>query len=71
MAKVNFLGDSTCFGYHTDIHLWMGDRGAGDHALPDELEKSLRIVNPDWVQVDSKGHPGVASFFSKVPDATA
>ena len=70
MAKMNFPGDSTCFGYHTDLHLWMGDRGAGDHALPDELEKSLRIVNPDWVQVDSKGHPGVASFFSKVPDAT-
>ena len=61
---------TSCFGYHTDLHLWMGDMGAGDHALPDELEKSLRIVNPDWVQVDSKGHPGVASFFSKVPDAT-
>ena len=72
MAKVkkDFLALDSCFGYHTDIHLWMGEKGAGTHALPDELEESLAILKPDWVQIDSKGHPGVASFFSKVPDAT-
>ena len=69
-AKKNFLDVSSCFGYHADIHLWPNEKGAGAHALPDELEESLRILNPDWVQVDSKGHPGVTSYFSKVQDAT-
>ncbi|MBO4344847.1 MAG: alpha-L-fucosidase [Victivallales bacterium] len=69
-AKRNFLDERSCFGYHADIHLWPEEMDAGAHALPDELEESLRIVTPDWVQVDSKGHPGVTSYFSKVPDAT-
>lgn len=50
------FGLNTCFGYHSDLHLWENDFDAGTRALPDELEASLRTVNPDWVQVDSKGY---------------
>ena len=64
------FGLNTCFGYHSDLHLWENDFDAGTRALPDELEASLRTVNPDWVQVDSKGHPGLTSWFSKVSGAS-
>lgn len=66
----NFLTKESCFGYHADVHLWENDLDAGSRALPDELEESLRLVNPDWVQVDSKGHAGFCSWFSKVPEAS-
>lgn len=68
--KRDFLALESCFGYHADVHLWENDLDAGSRALPDELEKSLRLVNPDWVQVDSKGHAGYCSWFSKVPAAS-
>lgn len=66
----DYWNNHTSFGYHADLHLTELDVDAGEHALADELEESLRIVKPDWVQVDSKGHAGVTSFFSKVPEAT-
>lgn len=65
----DFLSPESSFGYHTDLHLGELDLDAGAGAIPDELEKSLRILMPDWVQVDGKGHCGYTSWFSKVPDA--
>lgn len=65
----DFLSPESSFGYHTDLHLGELDLDAGAGAIPDELEKSLRILMPDWVQVDGKGHRGYTSWFSKVPDA--
>lgn len=66
----DFLGSESSFGYHTDLHLGELDLDAGAGAVPDQLEKSLRILMPDWLQVDGKGHRGYTSWFSKVPDAS-
>ena len=63
------MWDDLCFGYHADLHLKADDLDAGARALPDELEASLRLVRPDWVQIDSKGHPGFTSWKSEVPAA--
>jgi len=30
----------------------------------------LRLMGPDFVQTDCKGHPGLTSWFSKVPEAS-
>lgn len=68
--KKDFLGPEPCFGYHADLHLWQDDCEAGKRANADELEKSLRELNADWVQVDTKGHPGYASWFSRIPTAS-
>ena len=66
----NFLGLESSFGYHTDLHLGDIDLDAGAEANPDILEKNLRELMPDWVQVDGKGHRGYTCWFSKVPDAS-
>lgn len=70
MEDNDFLREQSCFGYHTDLHLGELDLEAGADAVPDRLEKSLRILMPDWVQVDGKGHRGYTSWFSKVPGAS-
>ena len=59
----DFLSPKSSFGYHTDLHLGELDLDAGAGAIPDELEKSLRILMPDWVQVDGKGHRGYTAKF--------
>ena len=65
-----WFGKQCGFGFHADLHLWDDDLNAGERALPDELEESLRLLKPDWIQVDSKGHAGYISWFSKIPTST-
>lgn len=59
---------SACFVYHTDLHLSERDLNAGARADADELADALKIVNPDWVQIDAKGHPGFSSWKTKVKE---
>ena len=62
---------SACFVYHADLHLSERDRDAGARADADELEVALKVVKPDWVQIDAKGHPGFASWKTKVKEGRA
>lgn len=53
------------FGLHFDFHADKNTKGLGccDEALIDEM---LEKVKPDFVQCDTKGHPGISSYPTKV-----
>ncbi len=54
------------FGMHFDFHATENDTNLGSDFKADEFEKMLEEVKPDVVQVDTKGHPGYASYPSKL-----
>jgi hypothetical protein len=58
------------YGLHYDLHANERDTALGTHCDPEELQRSLRLMRPEWVQTDCKGHRGMTSWFSKVPNAT-
>jgi len=66
----SWYGDKYYFGLHYDIHAGKGDTDIGTHCAPDQLIPMLKLMKPDFVQTDCKGHPGMTSWFSQVPDAT-
>ncbi|TKK68024.1 hypothetical protein FC093_12485 [Ilyomonas limi] len=57
------------FGVHFDFHATAADTEIGKTVTADMIDAFLEQVKPDFVQVDSKGHPGVASFPTKVGTA--
>jgi hypothetical protein len=63
-------GDTYCFGLHYDFHAGPTDTDIGTRLKVDELAARLKLVAPDFVQTDCKGHPGMTSWFSQVPEAT-
>jgi hypothetical protein len=63
-------GDRRCFGLHYDLHAHARDTDLGARCAPRELIPLLRAMRPDFVQTDCKGHPGLTSWFSRVPDAS-
>ncbi len=54
------------FGVHFDFHCREDDREVGARTTPGMIRRLLEQVRPDYVQVDCKGHPGVASYPSEV-----
>jgi len=58
------------FGLHYDLHAKKDDTELGLHCSPAELVPLFRIMKPDFVQTDCKGHPGYTSWFSKTPTAS-
>lgn len=63
-------GHKYYFGLHYDFHAGPTDTDIGARLKADELEAMLKLAAPDFVQTDCKGHPGMTSWFSKVPTAT-
>ncbi len=63
-------GKEFYFGLHYDLHANANDTDLGERCDPDELAASLKLMKPDYVQTDCKGHPGMTSWFSEVPTAT-
>lgn len=57
------------FGMHFDFHAGPDERGLGGDFRAEDYEKMLDQVRPDVIQVDTKGHPGIASFPSKMGNA--
>ncbi len=53
------------FGLHFDFHAKRGTKGIGAHTSAEKLGELLDAVKPDFIQVDTKGHPGYASFMSE------
>jgi len=53
------------FGLHFDFHP-QADIVVGDDLRYDVIAKLLDETKPDYVQVDTKGHPGLASYPTKV-----
>jgi hypothetical protein len=63
-------GKKYYFGLHYDLHAGVKDTDLGARCAPRELVPSLRLMAPDFVQTDCKGHPGYTSWRSKVPEAS-
>jgi hypothetical protein len=54
------------FGLHFDFHANLTDTTIGNTLTEGMVDSLLRLVKPDFIQVDSKGHPGVSSYPTKV-----
>jgi hypothetical protein len=55
-----------CFlGIHFDFHAMSGETVA-HHFDPDVFREMLDRVSPDFLQFDTKGHPGLSSYPTKV-----
>ncbi len=63
-------GPQRYFGLHYDLHANATDTELGVRATPKDLVPMLKLLNPDFVQTDCKGHPGHTSWYSRVPNAT-
>ena len=60
------------FGLHFDFHASperCGDCSIGETLKEEEIRQICRELRPDFLQVDSKGHPGWTSFPSKLGNA--
>ena len=53
------------FGIHFDFHAAQGQIVPSVYR-PESFETMLDAVNPDYVQCDTKGHPGISSYSTKV-----
>lgn len=50
------------FGLHFDFHANERLTGIGTRTKAENIDRLLETVKPDFLQVDTKGHPGYASF---------
>ncbi|HEY5141336.1 MAG TPA: hypothetical protein VIJ25_18785, partial [Methylococcales bacterium] len=53
-------------GVHFDFHANDKDLLIGENVTPEMVENIIAKVKPDYIQVDSKGHPGYSSFLTDV-----
>lgn len=53
------------FGFHSDFHATADTEGIGSFTDSEKIGEFLDAVKPDFIQVDTKGHPGCASFRSE------
>ncbi len=54
------------FGFHFDFHATATDKDLGKLFDTELLSEFLRRTKPDYIQVDSKGHPGYSSYPTKI-----
>lgn len=53
-------------GVHFDFHAGPDCREVGKNTTPAMIERIIDMVRPDYLQIDSKGHPGFTSYPTKV-----
>ncbi len=53
------------FGLHFDHHSELSDEHAGRTLTAGMIDSLLAAAQPDYIQVDTKGHPGIASYPSR------
>src|ERR1700759_2417184 len=53
------------FGLHFDLHPRFDDTELGRDVTDEMVTHLLESVRPDFIQYDSKGHPGYLGFASK------
>lgn len=54
------------FGLHFDYHACLQTKNIGANFDPTILERIIKEVKPDFIQCDTKGHPGLTSYATKV-----
>ncbi|MEI6520153.1 MAG: alpha-amylase family protein [bacterium] len=64
----NWYGKHCYFGFHHDLHADLTDTVIG--ARCEDLVDMLRLAGVEFVQTDSKGHPGYTTWESRTPDAS-
>ena len=57
------------FGLHFDFHANKNDSAIGKTFTAEMIDSLLIMVQPDYIQVDCKGHPGISSYPTKVGNA--
>ncbi len=63
-------GKTYYYGLHYDLHAGLKDTELGKRCGEKDLAPMLKLMGPDFVQTDCKGHAGYTSWFSQVPDAS-
>lgn len=53
-------------GIHFDFHAGEDCKEVGKNTTPEMVEKIIDLVQPDYLQTDCKGHPGVSSYPTQV-----
>ncbi len=54
------------FGVHFDLHASEDITDAGKTLTPEMIDTFLTKVQPDFIQIDCKGHPGISSYPTKI-----
>lgn len=54
------------FGLHFDYHANQDTKDIGKGFSPEVLERIVTEVQPDFIQCDTKGHPGYCSYPTKI-----
>ncbi|MFA5189134.1 MAG: hypothetical protein WC740_00330 [Verrucomicrobiia bacterium] len=54
------------FGVHFDFHAEPSDKNIGQNTTPEMVNKMIDLIQPDFIQVDTKGHPGLSSYPTRV-----
>lgn len=54
--------DESFLGLHFDFHAGEDCREIGKDVTPEMVEYIIEKVKPDYLQCDSKGHPGISSY---------
>lgn len=54
------------FGLHFDFHAGADCTEIGKNTTPAMIEKIIAAAQPDYIQIDCKGHPGLSSYPTKV-----
>lgn len=54
------------FGLHFDYHANKDTKDIGKDFSPDVVERIVTEVQPDFIQCDTKGHPGYCSYPTKI-----
>lgn len=67
MAKLR--RKDSIFGLHFDFHAKPENAPIGSTTTEETVQKIIDIIKPDFVQCDSKGHPGITSYPSKLGNA--
>ncbi len=53
-------------GVHLDFHAQATDLHIGQNTTPEMIHAILDMIQPDYIQIDCKGHPGYSSYPTKV-----
>jgi hypothetical protein len=64
-ARGRLLRKECFFGLHFDLHPRFDDTELGRDVTDEMVAHLLKSVRPDFIQYDSKGHPGYLGFASK------
>jgi hypothetical protein len=65
-AQEKLRRSDSFFGWHFDFHATEVDKNLGENFDTELLDHFLRQTKPDYIQIDSKGHPGFSSYPTKV-----